>query len=73
MDSYQLLFVCLSSLLAVFVLLTILAVTMRILVAVFPETLKKLATSDSALLAAITTAVTSIYPGMRVTRVEEEK
>jgi hypothetical protein len=70
MDSYQLLFVCLSSLLAVFVLLTILAVTMRILVAVFPE---KLAKSDAALLAAVTTAVASIYPGMRVTRVEEEK
>jgi hypothetical protein len=70
MDSNQLLFVCLSSLLAVFVLLTILAVTMRILVAVFPE---KLAKSDAALLAAVTTAVASIYPGMRVTRVEEEK
>ncbi|NIN72767.1 MAG: hypothetical protein GTO46_12755 [Gemmatimonadetes bacterium] len=70
MDSYQLLFVCLSALLAVFVLLTILAVTMRLLVAVFPE---KLAKSDAALLAAVTTAVASIYPGMRVTRVEEEK
>jgi len=73
MDSYQLLFICLSSLLAVFVLLTILAVTMRVLVAVFPETLEKLATSDAALLAAITTAVASIFPGMRVTKVEEEK
>ena len=52
MDSYQLLFVCLSSLLAVFVLLTILAVAMRILVAVFPETLEKLATSDAASVAA---------------------
>ncbi len=70
MDSYQLLFVCLSALLAVFVLLTILAVTMRLLVAVFPE---KLAKSDAALLAAVTTAVASIYPGMKVTRVEEEK
>ncbi len=73
MDSYQLLFVCLSSLLAVFVLLTVLAVTMRVLVAAFPETLEKLATSDAALLAAITTAVASIFPGMRVTKVEEEK
>ncbi|MGD2217865.1 MAG: hypothetical protein PVJ64_14000 [Gemmatimonadales bacterium] len=70
MDSYQLLFVCLSALLAVFVLLTILAVTMRLLVAVFPE---KLAKSDAALLAAVTTAVARIYPGMKVTRVEEEK
>lgn len=73
MESYQLLFVCLSALLAVFVLLTILAIAMRILIAVFPETLEKLAKSDAALLAAVTTAVARIYPGMRVTRVEEEK
>jgi TRAP-type C4-dicarboxylate transport system permease small subunit len=73
MESNQLLFVCLSALLAVFVLLTVLAVTMRILIAVFPEALEKLAKSDAALLAAVTTAASSIYPGMRVTRVEEEK
>ena len=70
MDSLGLLFVCLSALLAVFVLLTILAIIMRILIAAFPE---KLAKSDAALLAAVTTAAASIYPGMRVTRVEEEK
>lgn len=73
MDSNQLLFVCLSSLLAVFLLLTFLAIVMRILVAVFPETLEKLAKSDAALLAAISTTITSRYPGLRVTRVEEEK
>jgi hypothetical protein len=73
MDSLELLFVCLSALLAVFVLLTVLAIIMRILIAVFPEMLDKLATSDAALLAAVTTAAASIYPGMKVTRVEEEK
>jgi len=73
MESYRLLYVCLSSLLAVFVLLAVLAAIMRLLIAVFPETLAKLAKSDAALLAAITTAVASVYPGMRVTRVEEEK
>lgn len=73
MDSNQLLFVCLSSLLAVFLLLTFLAIVMRILVGVFPETLEKLAKSDAALLAAISTTITSRYPGLRVTRVEEEK
>lgn len=72
MDSYQLALICLSSLLAVFVLLTVLAATMRALVAVFPEQLDKLATSDAAVLAAITTAAASAYPGMTVTRVEEE-
>lgn len=73
MESLDLMFVCLSALLAVFVLLTILAIIMRILIAVFPETLEKLAKSDAALLAAVTTAAASIYPGMSVTRVEEEK
>jgi len=73
MDSFRLALICVSSLLAVFVLLTVLAATMRALVAVFPEKLDSLATSDAAVLAAITTAATSIYPGMTVTRVEEEK
>jgi uncharacterized membrane protein len=73
MDSNQLLFVCLSSMLAVFVLLTVLAIVMRILVAVFPETVEKLAKSDAALLAAISATITTMYPGLKVTRVEEEK
>lgn len=73
MNSYQLLLICLSSLLAVFVLLTVLAATMWALVAVFPEKLDKLSTSDAALLAAITATVARMVPGMRVTRVEEEK
>ena len=73
MESYQLLYGCLSALLAVFVLLTALAIAMRILIAVFPETIAKLADSDSAMLAAVTTAVTTLYPGMKVTKVEEEK
>jgi len=73
MDSNQLLYICLSSLLAVFVLLSFLAIVMRILVAAFPETLEKLAKSDAAVLAAISATVTSIYPGLQVTRVEEEK
>ena len=73
MESSQLLFVCLSALLAVFVLLTILAITMRILIAVFPEVAEKLVESDAALVAAVTTAVMTVYPGTKVTKVEEEK
>jgi hypothetical protein len=73
MESLDLMFVCLSALLAVFVLLTILSIIMRVLIAVFPETLEKLAKSDAALLAAVTTVAASLYPGMSVTRVEEEK
>ena len=73
MDSNQLLSICLSSLVAVFVLLSFLTIAMRILVAAFPEALEKLAKSDAAVLAAISATVTSIYPGFQVTRVEEEE
>jgi hypothetical protein len=39
----------------------------------FPEVIEKLAESDAALVAAISATVTNKYPGLRVTRVEEEK
>jgi hypothetical protein len=63
-------FVCIAAFLAVFLLLVILALAMRLLIAVFPE---KVARSDPALVAAVTTAVSAAYPGMHVTKVEEEK
>jgi len=73
MDSNQLLYICMSSFLAVFVLLTSLAIVMRILVAVFPEVIEKIAESDAALLAAISSTIASMHPGLQVTKVEEEK
>ncbi len=70
MDSPQLLYACITALIAVFVLLSILAITMRILIAVFPA---KVVQGDAAMLAAVATAVSAKYPGMRVTKVEEER
>lgn len=69
MDSPELLYACASALMAVFVLLSILAITMRILIAVFPE---KVMQGDAAMLAAVTTVLSAKYPGMRVTKVEEK-
>lgn len=61
---------CLIAMLAVFCLLGLLALIMWLITAVFPVRGGKI---DSAIVAAITTAVTSVYPGAKVTRIEEEQ
>jgi hypothetical protein len=54
---------------AVFILLGLLALTMELITAVFPERRRAM---DPAIVAALTTAVASIFPGARVTRIEED-
>lgn len=66
----QLLLACIWALVTVFVLLGLLAIAMRALIAVFPE---RTPGADPALVAAVTTAASATYPGMRVTKVEEEQ
>ena len=68
MGRADLLMVCIVSFSAVFLLLAFLAVVMRILIQILPE---KLAKTDAAVLAAITAAVSTLYPGTRITRVKE--
>jgi hypothetical protein len=70
MQSTDLLMICISAFIAVFVLLTVLAVLMRLIIVFFPQ---KKALSDAAVLAAVTTVMHSLYPGTKVTRVEEKK
>ncbi len=70
MNPPDLLVVCLSAFVAVFFLLGFLAVVMRLLIAVFPE---KLAGIDSATIAAVTAAAAYVFPGTKVTKVEEIK
>ena len=60
---------CLSALVAVFVLLGALAALMRVILLVFPE--KVQVRTDAAVLAAVTSAVEVTHPGMRVTKIEE--
>jgi len=59
---------CILSFLAVFILLGILAVLMRVITALFPEGGKA---DDTPVIAAIHTAVAVKFPGARVTRIEE--
>jgi hypothetical protein len=62
--------VCVAAFSAVFVLLSLLALAMRGLIAVFPE---KTAKADAALVAALTSVVSAVFPGSKITRVEEER
>jgi hypothetical protein len=64
----NLLYVCLSAFVAVFLLLSFLAVVMRLLMAAYPE---KVGGIDSATIAAVTAAAAYAFPGTKVTNVEE--
>ncbi len=66
----NMLLICVSAFIAVFALLTLLALAMRSLIAVFPE---RLAKADPALLAAVSATVSAVFPGTKITRVEEER
>lgn len=67
----DLLVVCGFAFAAVFTLLSLLAVLMRVLVALFPGPGEADRGTDPAVLAAVTSAVTMTYPGTKVTRIEE--
>jgi hypothetical protein len=68
MNPPDLLVVCLSAFVAVFLLLSFLAVVMRLLMAAYPE---KVGGIDSATIAAVTAAAAYAFPGTKVTNVEE--
>lgn len=69
MGEVNILSACSIAFLAVFVLLAFLAVVMRLIMAVFPE---RKAVLDSVMVAAISSTITTLIPGSRVTRIEEE-
>lgn len=70
MHELYLLTTCIAAFISVFVLLTVLAAIMRLMLIIFPQRQKGL---DSTLVAVISTAARSAYPGSVVTRIEEEK
>lgn len=67
MDNFSVL-TCLYSFLAVFVLLSILAILIRLVTALFPA---RQGGIDAAVISAIHTAVAVKIPGARVTHIEE--
>lgn len=70
MPSNELLLVCLSAFVVVFFLLAMLALVMRLIMAVFPE---KIVQSDSVYVAAIASVISTLFPGTKITKVEEIK
>jgi len=70
MEQTNLLMICLSAFTAVFVLLALLSALMRLIIMIFPQ---KISDTDSAVLAALATTVSSIYSGTKVTKIEEIK
>ncbi|HOP06189.1 MAG TPA: hypothetical protein PLF13_02755 [candidate division Zixibacteria bacterium] len=69
MGSLELFVICASALAAVFLLLAVLALLMRSIILIFPQ--KPAITTDTALIAAVASVVTAMYPGTQVTSVEE--
>ena len=71
----QLFWIGVSSFTGVFSVLAFLAITMHIITLVFPEKQisKSAGSDDAALYAAITSTYTRIYPGMKVSNIEEIK
>jgi hypothetical protein len=70
MESYGLISICISALIAVFLILSLLAAIMRLITIIFPD---KEGKDDAAVLAALTSAVNQYYPGTHITKVEEPK
>ena len=69
MAEISLISVCVAAFCAVFVLLIVLALVIRLLTVAFPVVAQL---DNAAMVAAIGAAVTNIYPGVRVTRIEEK-
>lgn len=64
---------CMASFAAVFLVLTFLAVAMRLIIVMFPEKQEDAGTDDAAVFAAISSTYARLYPGTRVSNIEEIK
>ena len=69
MGEPNLFMICVAAFCAVFVLLAFLALAMRILINVFPERITD--ELDEAVLAAVSVSMSTLYPGTRITKVEQ--
>ena len=70
MNSPDLLMICSSAFAAVFIILFILAVLMRLIITIFPERDEG---PDKALIAAVNSTYNALYPGTKITKIEEVK
>jgi hypothetical protein len=70
METTELYMICGIAFLVVFIILALLAFLMRIIMLIFPE---KVAEIDSAMIAAVAATVQTIFPGTKITKLEERK
>ena len=70
MESYELIYVCGTAFLWVFSILLLLALVIRVITLVFPE---KQQGPDTAVIAALSAVLSSIFPGTKITQIEEKK
>ena len=69
MASLELLWICVTAFLAVGAILTLLAVIMRLILIAFPHQEK--ASTDPMVIASVATVLQTLYPGTKITKVEE--
>jgi hypothetical protein len=69
MGEPNLLMICVAAFCAVFVLLSFLALVMKILINVFPQKVKE--ELDAAMLAAVSASLSVVYPETKITKVEQ--
>ena len=70
MENPDLVSVCLSAFIGVFIVLTILAAILRLIIVLFPA---KVIDDSSAIVAAITSTYSIKYPGTKISNIQEEK
>jgi hypothetical protein len=70
MEIASLLWVCVTAFLVVFLVLTVLAFFMRIIIHLFPE---KINNEDSLFAAVISAVMNANYPGRKISGIREEK
>lgn len=66
----ELISICGSAFITVFVVLAAIAIVMRIIILLFP---KKISDGDSAVYAAIASSISRLYPNSQITKIEEVK
>ena len=72
MMEINLFMICISSFVGVFFVLTFLAISMRLIIIIFPEK-KVVLPDDEPLYAAISSTYTQRFPGTRISKIEEIK
>ena len=69
MDPVNLVLICLIAFVTVFLLLAVLALAMHLTTMLFPPPAARI---DPTVVAAISTTVSTVWPGARLTKIEEE-